>query len=118
MRPPTPTRWTGGRVREIARRGPKNSFTWRISTATIERTAHFTPMRGVCRTLTVLSSELDLVVGGRRHRLAPGDTVAFDGARTVLARPRRRGVVVLNLMTRGRTRLGSAAMEREIARAG
>ncbi|MBD8704635.1 HutD family protein [Frigoribacterium sp. CFBP 13712] len=86
--------------------GPATEPAWRISIATIDRSAPFSEFAGVDRLLMPLSpAGLDLVIDGRRVRGEAFDVLPFAGESAVEAVDVRGTGLDLNLMT-GR---GSAA---------
>ena len=86
--------------------GPATEPAWRISIATIDRSAPFSEFAGVDRLLMPLSpAGLDLVIDGRRVRGEAFDVLPFAGESAVEAVDVRGTGLDLNLMTRR----GSAA---------
>jgi len=86
--------------------GPATEPAWRISIATIDRSAPFSEFAGVDRLLMPLSpTGLDLIIDGRRVRGEAFDVLPFAGESAVEAVDVRGTGLDLNLMTRR----GSAA---------
>lgn len=80
--------------------GPATEPAWRISIATIDRSAPFSEFAGVDRLLMPLSSAgLDLVIDGRRVRGEAFDVLPFAGESAVEAVDVRGTGLDLNLMT-------------------
>ena len=81
--------------------GPATEPAWRISIATIDRSAPFSEFAGVDRLLMPLSpAGLDLVIDGRRVRGEAFDVLPFAGESAVEAVDVRGTGLDLNLMTR------------------
>ncbi|MDY0893223.1 HutD family protein [Frigoribacterium sp. CFBP9030] len=80
--------------------GPTTEPAWRISIATIDRSAPFSEFAGVDRLLMTLSpAGLDLVIDGRRVRGEAFDVLPFAGESAVEAVDVRGTGLDLNLMT-------------------
>lgn len=80
--------------------GPATEPAWRISIATIDRSAPFSEFAGVDRLLMPLSpAGLDLVIDGRRVRGEAFDVLPFAGESAVEAVDVRGTGLDLNLMT-------------------
>lgn len=74
---------------------------WRLSVATLERPAEFSPLPGLHRTFMPVGAEVVLRIDGERRGIADGTTCEFDGgaATELVELPARCNAV--NLMTEG-----------------
>lgn len=91
--------WAGGVTEELARWGddPRRPRA-RLSVATIERAAAFSPLPGRRRWLAVLDDGggLTLTTAAGRRALVTGDHLAFDGGEPVFAEPGPRPARIWN----------------------
>ena len=77
----------------------QGAWSWKVSIAEISQSQPYSQYPGIDRVQVALGpGEIDLEVGGERHRLRAGEQLAFAGEDEVLVAPLGTGFLALNLM--------------------